>query len=291
VNQDDPPFVTIAIPTFNRAALLRECLRSLAMQDYPRDRFEIIVVDDGSTDSTAAVVRSSEDVHYLRQSHAWLNVARNSAVREARGEVIAFLDDDVLVPSSWLAALGRGVRAHPHGGCFGGQIRLRLEGDVPRHCGRHPLGESELNLGDTTHETDFVWGANMAVTRQALELAGSFDESLPWLPNEELEWQHRFRLAGGSIVYLPDAWVWHRRSAEDGRLGVGSLLRRHFERGLGQASFFAATGRPSRLRDPLLRLPRPLAHAVARRCWWGVFEAAGHAGLFYGLSLRRLGRG
>jgi glycosyltransferase involved in cell wall biosynthesis len=282
--------MSVAIPTYNRAGLLRDCLRSLIAQDYPRDRSEIIVVDDGSTDSTAELAREFAAVRYLRQSHGWLNVARNAAVREALGEVIVFLDDDIIAPPSWLTKLANGVRAHPYGWCFGGAIRLRLEGLTPRHCERHPLGEGEFDLGDRPREVEFVWGGNMAVTRRAFEVAGLFDESLPWLPNEEFEWQHRLRVAGGTILYLPEPWVWHRRTVDDPRMRVGSLLLRHFDRGVGQASFFAAIKRPLRMRDAIWRLPRPLAHAVVRRCWWGVFEAAGQAGFLYGVARRRLAR-
>lgn len=283
-------FVTVAIPTHNRAEFLRECLRSLVAQDYPRRRYEIVVVDDASTDSTPQVVAEFDAVRHLRQPRGWLNAARNAAIDGARGDVVAFLDDDVVAPRSWLAALAGGVTANPAAGCFGGAIRLRLEGRVPRHCGRHELGESEFDLGEMTHETEFVWGANMAVTRSALELAGPFDESLPWLPNEELEWQQRLRAAGGSIVYLPDAWVWHRRSPDDDRMRIPALFRRHFARGRGQAVFFAAAGRPLRARDGLARIPRRLAHAVGRRCWWGLFEAAGQLGFAWG-AVRQTLRG
>lgn len=281
------PFISVVIPTYNRATLLRECLESLGSQQYPRDKYEVLVVDDGSRDGTANVAERANGVRYVRRPHAGLNAARNTAIEEAKGDLIAFLDDDVLVPRAWLAALAAGAEAHPGAGCLGGRIALQLEGRPPRHCRRHPLGESELDLGAEEAEVEFVWGANMTVTRRALELAGRFDERLP-LYNEELEWQHRLRAAGGSIVYLPGAWVWHRRLAAD--LRMSSLLARHFARGVGQAAFFAATGRQLRVRDGLLRVPRRLAHAVGRRCWWGVFEAVGQVGFAWGAARRTLSR-
>jgi GT2 family glycosyltransferase len=280
-------FASIVVPTFNRVALLRDCLESLRCQDYPSDQFEIVVVDDGSTDGSAEIVKRVDNVRYLRRQHAGLNAARNAGIEEAKGDFIAFLDDDVLAPPSWLRTMMGGVWANPAADCFGGRIRLQLEGRTPRYCGRHPLDESELDLGDDRREVEFIWGANMAVTRRAFELAGRFDERLP-LYNEELEWQHRLRAAGGSIVYLPDAWVWHRRSADD--LKLSALLRRHFARGLGQAAFFAAADRPVRVRDGLGRVPRRLVHAACRRCWWGVFEAAGQVGFACGAARHSLGR-
>jgi GT2 family glycosyltransferase len=286
-SSESPPFASIVVPTFNRVARLRDCLESLLQQDYPSGQFEILVVDDGSSDGSAEMVNGLDGVRYLRRQHAGLNAARNAGIEEAKGDFLAFLDDDVLAPPSWLRTMITGAQANPAADCFGGKIRLQLEGRPPRYCGRHPLNESELDLGDVDREVEFIWGANMTVARRAFELAGRFDERLP-LYNEELEWQQRLRAAGGSIVYLPNAWVWHRRSTDD--LRVSALLRRHFARGLGQAAFFAAAGRPLRVRDGLRRVPRRLAHAVGRRCWWGVFEAAGQVGFACGAARHTLGR-
>src|SRR5204862_7056439 len=97
----DAVFVSVVVPTWNRADLLPDCLRSLRAQDYPADRFEIVVLDNGSSDATADVVRPFMDVggpsvRYVRlERHGSLNVARNAAIAAAHGDPICFVDDDV----------------------------------------------------------------------------------------------------------------------------------------------------------------------------------------------------
>src|SRR5438034_6680027 len=129
----DVPLLCVAVPTRNRAALLRDCLASLVNQNFPADRYEIIVVDDGSTDGTAAVVRQfqavkqSPTVRYVLPEGRGLNAARNAGLQAARGDPIAFVDDDIEAPPSWLRAVVDGVDRHPEAHCLGGAIRLRLE--------------------------------------------------------------------------------------------------------------------------------------------------------------------
>src|SRR6266550_6185835 len=183
-NGQAAPFVSIVVPTRNRARLLRDCIVSLMQQDLPGDRFEIIVVDDGSTDETPDVVReirrrtNRPDIRYVRPEGRGLNVARNAGIQAAIGDPIAFVDDDVAVPSSWLKAVADGSLRHTDAGCFGGPVRLRLEGKPPRHCKRCGLSESEMDLGVEEGPVGYAIGANMALRRAAIEKIGSFNELL-----------------------------------------------------------------------------------------------------------------
>src|SRR5690242_9239107 len=104
-NHDGVPFVSIVVPTVNRHGTLADCVASLEAQDYPADRFEIVLI------------------HGCRDA----NAARNLGVRRARGDLICFVDDDVVAPSGWLPALISGVSRNPDAGCLGGAIRPRFE--------------------------------------------------------------------------------------------------------------------------------------------------------------------
>ncbi len=179
-----PVYISIVLPTRNRAELLPTSIKSLLDQKYPPGQYEILIINDGSTDSTEAVARHFQETHKgrvrtLSKPHSGLNGSRNLGLTEATGELIAFVDDDIVALPEWLAGFVEGARRHPGAGWFAGRILLQLEGPLPRTCGRESIGESELDLGDEEHETDRAWGANFMITRAAVEQIGMFNEALP----------------------------------------------------------------------------------------------------------------
>ena len=97
--------VSIIIPALNEARMIGKCLDSLTQLDFPRDHFEVILVDNGSTDDTIKIARSFTDrlrLRILQKKGVRISGLRNLGAREAQGEVVAFLDADCLAPSNWL---------------------------------------------------------------------------------------------------------------------------------------------------------------------------------------------
>jgi glycosyltransferase involved in cell wall biosynthesis len=271
----DLPAVSVVVPTRGRAAYLEVTLESLCHQ-RSRTVHEIIVVDDGSTDPTPEVaerfgVRLSR--HGERRS---LNAARNSGLREARADLIAFVDDDVLVPPGWLDALVEGARRHPEAEAFGGPIRARFEGHAPRGCGREDPPITTLDLGEEDVEAPMVWGANFAVRRSAVERIGEFDESLDRAHGDEEDWLLRLRRAGGRIVYLAAAGLDHRRGPGDANLGA--LARAAYHRGRGARSSDRRRGTAPGLARELRVLAGCGWHTVRRACPQGLIMGAHSAG-------------
>ncbi len=270
------PYVSVVIPTWNRADVVADCVEAVLAQDYPTERYELIVVDDGSTDGAAAlldpIAESRPDrFRLVRQDHRGLNAGRNNGIEHARGELIAYLDDDALPPPGWLRALVAGYLRDPEAGCYAGRIRIRFEAAGPRRCGREPLlSESELDLGEDEKDTAWGWGANLAITRAAIARVGPFAADLP-SGGEEMEWQLRHRTAGGRVRYLPDAWVWHRRTVRD--LAWRSSLARRYRRGRGAVVAAPYVGERYTVVGELARVPRNLAHAARHRCFEGLLEA------------------
>ena len=266
----DPPVVSVVVPTRGRAAYLEVTLDSLLAQRAGIEH-EIVVVDDGGG------VPQRPGVRYVSHpQRRGLNAARNSGIRESRAPLIAFVDDDVLVPPGWLAALVEGAERHPEAEAFGGPIRARFEGRAPRGCGREDPPITTLDLGPADREADFVWGANFAVRRSAVERIGPFDEAIVRPHGDEEDWLERLRAAGGRIVYLAAAGLEHRRTAEDARLRP--LARSAYARGRAARASDSRRGREPSLPGELRVLAGCGWHTLRRGCPQGVIMGAHSAG-------------
>jgi glycosyltransferase involved in cell wall biosynthesis len=266
----DPPVVSVVVPTRGRAAYLEVTLDSLLAQRTEIEH-EILVVDDGGD------VPPRDGVRYAAHpGRRGLNAARNTGIRETSAPLIAFVDDDVLVPPGWLDALAAGAARHPDAEAFGGPIRARFEGGAPRGCGREDPPITTLDLGAADREADFVWGANFAVRRSAVERVGEFDESIVRPHGDEEEWLERLRAAGGRIVYLAGAGLEHRRTAEDARLRP--LARAAYARGRGARASDRRRGRQPSLGGELRVLAGCGWHTLRRACPQGLIMGAHSAG-------------
>jgi len=264
------PAVSVVVPTRNRAGYLEVTLASLAAQ-APGVPYEVIVVDDGSSDATAAVVAQAGAIYLSHATSRGPNAARNTGIAAARGPLIALIDDDVRVPPTWVGELAAGAVRYRWAEAFGGPIRASLEGPAPRSCGRESAPVTTLDLGPRDCETDFVWSANMAVRRGAIERIGDFDERVPIYGDEE-EWLIRLHANGGRVAYVARAGLEHRRTGDDARLRA--LARAEYRR--GRAAVRNDRRKGSEL--PLHRELRDLAgagwHTARRGCPQGLIMGA-----------------
>ena len=271
----DPPAVTVVVPTAGRAAYLEVTLDSLRRQ-RTGTAHEILVIDDGATDATPEVAERFGARLIRHGERRNLNVGRNTGVREARADLVAFLDDDVFVPPGWLDALVEGAARYPDAEAFGGPIRPRLEGNPPRGCGREKPPITALDLGDEDVEAEMVWGANFAVRRSAFDRIGQFDETRDRLHGDEEDWLLRLRADGGRIMYLAGAGLDHRRDADDSTLTA--LSRVAFERGRAARETDLRRGTAPGLARELRVLVGCGWHTLRRACPQGVVMGANSAG-------------
>jgi glycosyltransferase involved in cell wall biosynthesis len=272
----DPPVVSVVVPTRGRAAYLEVTLDSL-LDQRTEAAYEIVVVDDGAPDETAAVVAARPAVRYVAHGEGrGLNAARNTGLQESQAELIAFVDDDVLVPPGWVEALVSGSRRHAEAEAFGGPIRARFEGRTPRGCGREEPPITTLDLGAEDREATKAWGANFAVRRASVDRVGPFDERIVRPHGDEEEWLERLREAGGMIVYLADAGLDHRRTGEDARLGP--LARAAYARGRAARASDRRRERAPSLGRELRVLGGCLWHTARRGCPQGLIMGAHSAG-------------
>jgi glycosyltransferase involved in cell wall biosynthesis len=188
--------VTVIVAAYNGEKFLRGALESVFRQDY--QPFEVVFVDDGSTDGTAEIARSFP-VHYLHQENQGLPAARNAALRVARGEFVAFADDDDLLPPSKLTVQARFLSEHPETGCvLGRQEWIVEEGVEPPELKRDPIfGE----LGG-------IQLVSAMFRRAVLDELGGFDPTYRYAEDRDLF--VRMREHGVEIEVLPDV-VLHKR--------------------------------------------------------------------------------
>ena len=271
----------MVVPTRDRPEYLRVTLASLAGQDLDAADYEVLVVDDGPADGTRVVVEqaaagSAAPIKYVeREGVPGLNSARNSGIAAAAADLIVFVDDDVEAPPAWLRELVEGRARHPEALAFGGPIELRLEGSRLPMCGREQPPLTTLQGGPDDREIELVWGANMALDRRALELAGMFDPGVPYGFDEDM-WERRLRAGGGRIVYLARASLVHRRDRDDARLG--RLLKESYRRGRALRRYVEHRGDAPSLARELRVLAGCVYHVFRYRCGNGILLAAHSAG-------------
>jgi glycosyltransferase involved in cell wall biosynthesis len=272
---------SVIVPTRGRPDYLRVALSSIAAQDLERDAYEVLVVDDGPSPQTRAATtdvakRTGARIAYVeREGPPGLNSARNTGIARAAADFIVFVDDDVEAPPHWLGELVAGRRRHPEGDAFGGPIQIRLEGSRLRMCGREAPPITMLDGGPEDREIALVWGANMAIERRAVELAGSFDQGVPYGFDEDM-WERRLRAAGGRIFYLARAGLVHRRDSRDSRLG--SLVREAYRRGRALRAYVEHRGAAPSISSELRVLAGCLVHIIRYRCGNGILLSAHSAG-------------
>lgn len=269
-----PPTASIVIPTRDRGDYLDVALASVAPQAAQAGA-EVLVVSDGPDPRTESIARAHGARIVALPERRGLNAARNAGVRTAAAETIVLIDDDVDAPAGWLAALLAGVRASPEHEVFGGPIAARLEGGGPRACGREPAPITTLDLGPVDRDVELVWGANMAIRREAFERVGEFDEQLAGRGDEE-DWERRFVAAGGRIRYLAGAGLEHRRAPADASLKA--LSRADYHHGRNARRHDVRRGAAPSLAAELRTLVGCLWHVFRRRCAIGIVLFAHSAG-------------
>lgn len=201
-NLPTTPFISVVIPVRNRSDLLRDCLHGLTKQDFCLDQLEIVVCDDGSTELLFSVVdefRSSlPNLQLIQQSPQGPAAARNLGIRHSTGEIIIFLDSDVLPDRNLIRSLSASLASHPH--WQGAEARIDAIGGE-----NNPLWDAPVCDNGGHYHT-----AAIAYRRHALVNVGGLDESFPLAACEDLELAVRI-LDLGPIGFVPQAIVQHPR--------------------------------------------------------------------------------
>ncbi len=229
------PFLSIVVPTYRRPGPLAQCLEALAELDYPRDRFEVLVVDDGSGDPPRDAVERRRD----RLDVALIEMprnggpagARNAGAARARGDLIAFTDDDCAPAPDWLGVLAARHAAAPDQAIGGYTVNLLTE---------NPYSSASQLLIDYLYQyynreeglASFFASNNLAIPAQLFRQVGGFDTSFPLAAAEDRELCDRWCELGHRMTYAPEAIVYHRHE-----MSLPRFWRQHANYGRGAFHF------------------------------------------------------
>jgi glycosyltransferase involved in cell wall biosynthesis len=206
VLNDSLPFISVIIPVFNDSDRLKLCLDALNEQTYPKDRFEVIVVDNGSTVSPRPLVESLDFCKYVEEATSGSYAARNRGLQLARGDVLAFTDSDCIPSREWLAAGQRALADHPECGFVGGRIQVF---PMSEQATAVELYDMVFGLTQALNIARFQHAAtgNMFTRRTTFEHCGEYDARLK--SGGDCEWGSRVSAHGLSGIYDEAALVRH----------------------------------------------------------------------------------
>ena len=199
------PRVSVVVCTYNGARTIRDCLDGLSRLDYPD--YEVIVVDDGSSDATGVIARQY-DCRLIQTENRGLANARNTGLAAATGEIIAYLDDDAYPDPDWLKYLAATFLRTGYAGVGGPNIAPPGDGPIAECVARAPGGPVHVLVTD--REAEHIPGCNMAFRKSCLEAIGGFDPQFR-TAGDDVDVCWRLQERGWTLGFHPAAMVWHHR--------------------------------------------------------------------------------
>ncbi|MEI2581606.1 glycosyltransferase family 2 protein [Scytonema sp. PRP1] len=244
--------ISIIIPTLNRAITLELAVKSFCFQNFSPDQFEILIVDNGSTDNTKNVTKAaiaeypSHQIRYLNEPEPGLLSGRHRGALEAKGDILTFVDDDIEADVNWLQAIQESFN-DPKVQMVGGRNLPKYEAEPPEWLKwfwiEHSYGRlcpelSLLDFGDQVRDVDanYVWGLNFSIRKSTLfELGGFHPDCIPkhlqYLQGDgETGLTQKANLKGYRAIYQPNALVFHSVSKE--RMTYEYFDKRYFYQGV-----------------------------------------------------------
>ena len=224
--------ISVVICTYNRADLARQAITSVLAQDFPQTGYELLIIDNNSTDHTGALAQefcgAYPNVRFFLENKVGLSHARNRGWQEAGGEYVAYIDDDCKVPPAWLRAAANVIeREHP--AAFGGPFYPFYNSPKPAwfkdEYGSHVQGQEMRPLKDI----EYLDGMNMFIRADALELSGGFDPDFGMKGKkiaygEETDLIYRLRKQAEKIYYAPEVFVYHLVRSEKMNLWTNLVM-------------------------------------------------------------------
>ena len=216
--------ITVIIPTYKRTEFLKDALSSILNQDFPKEDFEVLLVDNSEHPTPSFIERydslPGDHLRYIHEPQNGLEFARRAGARSARGDILVYVDDDVICPNGWLAAMAKAFE-NPDVMLVGGKVDLHFEAAVPDWVQQFHTLLSKSQFGAESRRLkryESVIGCNMGVRRKVWADVGGFNPEVcsgdPWLiryrGDGECGFSRKIHDAGLIVWYEADAWLHHR---------------------------------------------------------------------------------
>jgi cellulose synthase/poly-beta-1,6-N-acetylglucosamine synthase-like glycosyltransferase len=271
---DPLPRASVIVAAYNAQATLRECIESLLQLDYPRSHLAVLCVDNASTDATASILASyGGSLRTLGEARRGPAAARNTGLRHAGGEVVAFTDADCVVDRAWLRHVVS--RLHdPRVGVVGGRILSRGRNPIERFGEQIHDHDRALNQIDPPYAITMNWASRLDV----LTAVGCFNEDL--LRCSDVDLSYRIVQAGYRLVYEPQAIIYHSNERTPwGLMHEGYVHGYHAVKVRALHDTFLQQVRAVRRVDARVpqrqaRAPQPWSDAL----WWALFNLGKRVG-------------
>ena len=199
------PSISVVVCSYNGSRTIRHCLEGLKKVEYPN--FEVIVVNDGSTDGTEAIAKEY-GFRVISIPNGGLSNARNVGMRASKGEIVAYIDDDAIPDPQWLTYLAQTFLTTDHAGVGGPNIPPESDGPIAECVANSPGGPVHVLLTDKIAE--HIPGCNMAFRKAALEAIDGFDARFR-IAGDDVDLCWRIQQQGWTLGFSPAAMVWHHR--------------------------------------------------------------------------------
>lgn len=205
------PFISVVVPAYNEEKRLPNCLKTLVALSYPKESFEIIIVDNGSTDKTASVAESfGVRVESYTQTKG-VSGARQAGSEAAKGEIIAFTDSDCLVPSDWLTKIAQ-VFENKSLVALGGEVLPSQPSLLKKFL--YKLYHWFLILNQAFGKV-LPWGSNLAIKKEALLEVGGFDKSLKTSEDWDISLRLQKKFGADKVFYTREVFVYASTRKQD----------------------------------------------------------------------------
>jgi glycosyltransferase involved in cell wall biosynthesis len=249
------PSVSVVVPVYNGERTLRDCLEAIFKQQYPTELFEVIVVDNNSSDSTPRIAASYPKVKYLKQMHVQNSYAtRNLGCAQAQGEIVAFTDSDCLPDVDWLANLAAPFQSKSVLAVGGAVLDAEAKNLVEQFLAEiNPLGKYHEAHNQFLHP---LITANVGIRKSVFEELGMFNANLYTGADIDFAWRLQLKY-GDCVCYALEAIIYHRH-----RSNLQSMFRQYRRHGFGEifldAIYQRYPGYPRTLRYQVTQMSRQI---------------------------------